>query len=79
DKNIIDMQHVNFGISNNNKKQIFNADKDDFNIKNEKKQGLHELNNSNHNYNKKGNIYMIKTCSKDIIASFYQYKTNLKT
>ncbi|KAM0685433.1 hypothetical protein COBT_003357, partial [Conglomerata obtusa] len=80
DENIIDMQLENSALSNNKiKKQISNDYKDDFNNKNMRKQGSQALNKNNNNYNNNGNICMIKPCSKDIIARFNQYKTNLKT
>ncbi|KAM0684994.1 hypothetical protein COBT_003797 [Conglomerata obtusa] len=68
DKNTIDMQRENLGISNNKiKKQILNADKDDLNIKNMRKQGSQELNKNNDNYNNNSNVFKINACSKDII------------
>ncbi|KAM0685741.1 hypothetical protein COBT_003044, partial [Conglomerata obtusa] len=52
DKNIIDMQRENSALSNNKiKKQILNDYKDDFNIKNGRKQGSQALNKNNNNYN----------------------------
>jgi hypothetical protein len=79
DKNIIDMQRENFGISNYKiKKQMLNDDKDVLNIENKKKQELQRLNNNN-NYDNNSNVFMINSCSKDIIARSNRYKTNLQT
>ncbi|KAM0685200.1 hypothetical protein COBT_003591, partial [Conglomerata obtusa] len=69
DKNIIDMQRENSALSNNKiKKQILNADKDNFNNNNMRKQGSQELHKINYYYNNNSNIFMINACSKDIIA-----------
>ena len=80
DEDIIDMQRENSALSNNKiKKQILNDYKDDFNNKNKRKQKTHELHKNNDNHNNNGNIYMIKTFSKDIIVKSNKYKTNLQT
>ncbi|KAM0686712.1 hypothetical protein COBT_002059, partial [Conglomerata obtusa] len=56
-----------------------NADKDKLNIKNGRKHELHELHMNNNDDNDYSNVFMINTCSKDILSRFNLYKTNLKT